>query len=497
MFSKGDGYLRRKRHTKIIREGEEVLRIEKEIIKDIFALSPEAILIADLKLNVVECNQATLDLLGGATKNEIIGKNINDFVIDRDRRRLMKDINKTLEQGFVKDIEYNCLTKKRDELIVLISLSIVKDTIDNPLYFVAIVKDITKIILSKKRLQAVFDGIKDGILIIDKDYNILMANSAILRMFNKKNFSDLIGENCFNKFYNNERPCDNCPVHKTFKSGNPCSMTKIYDRFDKEKMILNLDVFPIKDKDGTVIQAIEYLKNITTKIKLEEQLVYQERMATIEELASGVAHEIRNPLGNIFTSAQYCLSKYELPEKVKRYLKIILKNSDRANTVIKSLLNLARPRKISFKMADIGNVINKSCILFKAKFLKQHVHLIRRLPRGLPWILLDEEELIEAFSNFILNALDAMPDGGRLTITTYTDFKNNEVVISFLDTGKGICQEDLSKIFQPFFTTKKNGVGLGLSLALQIINNHKGRIKIESKVDHGTEVIIKLPISRA
>jgi len=113
MFSERDGYLRRKRHTKIIQEGEEVLRIEKEIIKDIFALSPEAILIADLKLNVVECNQATLDLLGGATKNEIIGKNINDFVVDRDRQRVMKDINKTLEQGFVKDIEYNCLTKKK------------------------------------------------------------------------------------------------------------------------------------------------------------------------------------------------------------------------------------------------------------------------------------------------------------------------------------------------------------------------------------------------
>jgi len=181
---------------------------------------------------------------------------------------------------------------------------------------------------------------------------------------------------------------------------------------------------------------------------------------------------------------------------VKKYLKIVLKNSENANRVIKDLLNLAKPREIFFKMGDISEVIKSTYNLFRAKCLKQKVRLTRRLPRDFPQILLDEGRLIEAFSNIILNALDAMPEGGRVTITSYVDFQNNDLVVSFLDTGIGISQDDLNKIFNPFFTTKKDGIGLGLCLALQVINDHKGKINIESNVDQGTEVIVRLPILR-
>ena len=466
-------------------------------IDKIFASSPDAIAIIDLNLNMVEGNQAALNLLEYSSKNEIIGKNITDFVVDKDHQRLIKDIKKTLEQGFVRNLEYTCLTKKGNKLIALISSHIVKDTSGKPIYFVAIAKDITKIKLSKQRLQAVFDGIEDGISIVDKNYKILMVNSGILRIFNKRSFSDLIGKNCFNEFYNNKGVCDNCPVHKTFKSGKPHNVTMNYYEISKEKIILNISAFPIRETDGTVIQAFAQIKNITDRVKLEEQLISRERIVEIGKLAPGIAHEIRNPLGNISASAQYCLSKFELPGKVKKYLKIVLRNSESANRFIKELLNLAKPREISFKMGDIGEVIKNTCNLVKAKCLKQRIRLTRRLPMGLPQILIDEGRLIEVFSNIILNALEAMPDGGKLTITAYCDFQNNELVVSFLDTGKGIPTEKLNKIFDPFFTTKKNGIGLGLCLVHQGINDHRGKIKIESMTDKGTEVIIRFPISRA
>jgi PAS domain S-box-containing protein len=475
---------------------EEGVRREQERIKNIFDSVPDAIIIVDLNLNVVECNPAAIDLWRYSSKSEIIGKNISDFVVDKDHQRIIKDAKEILERGLVRDVEYTCLTKKGDEFIALVSLSIVKDTSGKPIYFIATAKDITKIKLSKQRLQTTVDGIKDGISIIGKDYKILMVNSEILRIFNKRSFGDLIGKNCFNAFYNNERVCDNCLAHKTFKSGEVYNIAKNYFGINKEKIVLDISTIPIKDPDGKVIQVIEHIKNITDRINLEEYLIVQGRMVAIGELASGIAHEIRNPLGNISASAQYCLSKFKLPEKAIKYLRIIVRNSENANRVIKNLLDLAKPKEISFNMADIGEVIKNTCNLFKAKCLKQHVRLTRRLPRNLPQILLDEGTLMDAFSNFILNALEAMPDGGKLTITAYCDFQNNEVVVSFLDTGKGIPHEKLNKIFDPFFTTKKNGIGLGLYLAHQVIHDHKGKIKIESKVDQGTEVIIKLPISR-
>lgn len=478
------------------KQGEE-LRWERGRIKNIFDLIPDAIIIFDLNLNVVECSQTTIDLWRYSSKSEIIGKNIHEFVVDKDHQRIIKDVKKALEQGLVRDVEYTCLTKKGEEFIALISLGIVKDTSGKPVYYLATAKDITKIKLSKQRLQTIVDGIKDGILIIDKDYKILMVNSEILRIFNKRSFKDLIGKNCFNELYNNEGVCDNCLAHKTFKSGEVYNIVKNYFGINKEKIVMDISTFPIKDPNGKVIQVIEHIKNVSDRIKLEDQLISRERMAAIGELASGIAHEIRNPLGNISASVQYCLSKLKLPREAIKYLKIIVKNSENANRVIKDLLNLAKPRETFFKIGDIGEVIKNTCNLFKAKCLKQHVRLTRRLPRSLPQILLDKGRVIEAFSNIILNALEAMLDGGKLTITAYCDFKNNEVVVSFLDTGKGICQENMNKIFTPFFTTKKNGMGLGLCLAHQVINDHKGKIKIESKVDQGTEIIIRLPISRA
>lgn len=478
------------------KQSEEILRRKLERIQRIFDASPDAITITDLNLDVMDCNQASLDLLGYSSKNEIIGKNFINFVAPKDHKKIKEDVKKTLETGLIRDIEYTYLTKKGNELIALISSSIVKDTKGNPKYFVTIAKDITKIKMSKQRLQVIFDGIEDGISIIDKNYKILMVNSGILRLFNKKSFKDLIGKNCFNEFYNNEKICDNCPVHKTFKSGVLYNITKNYYGIGKEKIVLDITTFPIRDSDGTVIQVIEHIKNVTDRIKLEDQLIARERLVAIGELASGIAHEIRNPLGNISASTQYCLSKFKLPKNVKKYLKIVLKNSENANRVIKDLLNLAKPREIFFKMGDVGGVIKKTCNLFKAKCLKQSVRLTRRLPKGLPQILLDERRLIEAFSNIILNALDAMPEGGKLTITSYADFQNNDIVVSFLDTGKGIFPDDSKKIFDPFFTTKKNGIGLGLCLALRVINDHKGKINIESNVDQGTEVCIRIPISR-
>ncbi|MBU4346569.1 MAG: PAS domain-containing protein, partial [Candidatus Omnitrophica bacterium] len=299
-----------------------------------------------------------------------------------------------------------------------------------------------KLKVTKDRLQAIFDGIGDGVSVIDENHQILRVNQGILKLFNKRDFSDLIGKKCFSEYYKNEGICENCPAKKTFEIGEPFHVTKICAGHEKSRIVLDISTFPIKDEDGKVTQVIEYMKNITDIVKLEDQLLYQERLAGIGELAAGIAHEIRNPLGSITASSQFALSKYRLPDPVKKHLKIILRNSENANGIIKDLLDFAKPREISFKKGNIKDVIDGACNLVKVRCTKQRVRLARKWSRRLPSILLDEKRLEEAFLNFILNALDAMPGGGRLMINAHPDFEANEAVVSFLDTGEGIAPEN-------------------------------------------------------
>lgn len=244
-------------------------------------------------------------------------------------------------------------------------------------------------------------------------------------------------------------------------------------------------------------RAEEELKKAYIEVReTQEELIRLEKLAALGRFSSGIAHEIRNPLANISAAAQFCLAKYKLDGEFKKHLRLILRNSKNANKIIEELLDLSKPVEFSFELDDVGKLINRICGQVKTRCYKQSVRLYKSCSNELPEILIAEKQLERVFLNFILNAIDAMPDGGSLTISAYPVSQNNEVVVSFLDTGCGIPQENLDKVFEPFFTTKDDGVGLGLSLAHQIINFHKGKINIESEVGKGTNVVVSLPISR-
>jgi len=348
----------------------------------------------------------------------------------------------------------------------------------------------------KDELQSVFDGIEDGICVIDKNYQILRANQRILKIFDKRSFSDLLRKKCFIEYFENWRTCSNCPAQKTFENAEPCRLTKIYHGRDKNKVILDIATFPLKDDEGRVTQVIVYIKDITDMINLEEQVLFNERLTEVAELAAGVAHEIKNPLGNIMAAAQFCLLKKQLNKETKNYLEIVLRNAENANKIIKQLMSFAKPRELSFKLEDITQVINRVCTLVETKCVKQKVSVIKKWPRSIPPILLDSDLLEQTFLNLILNSLDAMPNGGKLTIAALVNIQQNEIVVSFVDTGGGISPENLDKVIEPFFTTKETGIGLGLSFVRHAIDCHKGKISIKSKIDQGTEVMVRFPILR-
>jgi len=252
----------------------------------------------------------------------------------------------------------------------------------------------------------------------------------------------------------------------------------------------------VKERTADLVKTNEQLKNeMAERKQLETQLIISERLAGIGEMAAGIAHEIRNPLGNITFSTQLCLRKYKPNEQMKHYLDIILRNSQNANNIITELLSFAKPREVSLKYANINDVINNTIKLTEARLSKNNVQIINRIsPDKIPNILLDEKWLGQAFLNCILNSIEAMPNGGNITISANHNQGTSKIEVVFVDTGTGIPDDIIHKIFNPFFTTKEEGVGLGLSLVYQIMKDHNGEIKIEAIETQGTRVIFNFPI---
>jgi two-component system, cell cycle sensor histidine kinase and response regulator CckA len=248
----------------------------------------------------------------------------------------------------------------------------------------------------------------------------------------------------------------------------------------------------LKSMDRNLLKRIVFsMRDISEQKRMEKRILRAERLAGVGQLAAGIAHEIRNPLGNISASIQFCISKYKPDENIKKYLEIILRNSENANKIIKELLEFATPREINLEKKSIIDILENTINLAQALCSKANVEVVRIFPVKISEIMLDEKWLEQSFLNFILNAVDAMPEGGKFTIEVKE--VRNFIMISFQDTGTGISPANLAKVFDPFFTTKSDGTGLGLSLVYQIISAHEGNIDIESKIGNGTNVNVVLP----
>ncbi|HKQ32476.1 MAG TPA: ATP-binding protein, partial [Thermodesulfobacteriota bacterium] len=234
----------------------------------------------------------------------------------------------------------------------------------------------------------------------------------------------------------------------------------------------------------------------------QAQLVHAEKMSAIGQLAAGVAHEIRNPL-NIIEGARYYISTYmmdkENAEVVGEYLEYIKHEIDRTNRLIDSLLKFSKAEPPYFERVNINSVLENVVILVRKQLSDNRIALTLRLDETLPTIMADPNQLWQVFINIILNAVQAMPKGGDLTVETSNHWEefasgdSNHIYIHFKDTGVGIDKEDITKIFDPFFTKKDMGTGLGLSIAYKIIEKHKGRIIVESEKGSGTIFTIELP----
>ena len=225
-----------------------------------------------------------------------------------------------------------------------------------------------------------------------------------------------------------------------------------------------------------------------------DQLIQAERLATAGKMSASFAHEIRNPLSSMRMLAQMLMQKPEmLGEKYQQSVRYILEEIERIDTIVKGLMDFARPASLDLKRQPIAPVLQTVLSLMEANFAHHKIQLVLNLSLETPEIQFDSDKLKQAFMNVVLNAMEAMPQGGVLQVSTFTE--NDSVCIKVKDTGVGIPAEDLEHLFEPFFTRKTRGTGLGLANVKRILEEHGGRVEIDSTPDEGTEVLLRLLVA--
>ncbi|MBW1825216.1 MAG: GHKL domain-containing protein [Deltaproteobacteria bacterium] len=237
------------------------------------------------------------------------------------------------------------------------------------------------------------------------------------------------------------------------------------------------------------------LKDAEEKNKIiMEKMKQTERLSTLGEFSAYIAHEIKNPLASIKNFTQLLPAEYGDPNFRKEFIELVTREVNRINKIVNGLLDYARPRKVELLKTNIPELVDETLSSLNANFDEHHI-TIKKNYNQIPPIEIDPEQIRQVLLNLILNAVEAMPDGGTIEVTIQ-EIEREEVEIKVSDTGCGISDEKLKEIFNPFVTTKEGGTGLGLSIVQRIVNEHGGRIEVESKKKRGTQFKLFLPIER-
>jgi PAS domain S-box-containing protein len=398
------------------------------------------------------------------------------------------------------------------------------------LFWNAIGRGESKLREQKKAMETIVNGIQDFILVISPDLVILEANASFLQKLNYT-YDEIIGRKCHEAFAHCENSCDvdlsDCPLMDVIRNKRPTAQVKAHVGKDGERRYYEINVYPIWEKNGKISKFIHISHDITQRKREEEEitqrleqmvkertrelkeihtkLLHQDKMASLGKLAASVVHEINNPMAGILnlTLLVRRILEEETPNqinvrKIQDYLKLMETETRRTSRIVSNLLAFSRQSKFELNRLNLNRLIEKT-LLINVNLLKLgRVKVKKKLDPLLPDIIGSEDQLQQVFMNFISNAVEAMEatDCGILHIETRTNKKTNGVEVRFRDTGIGVEKDNIPRLFEPFYTTKKKGkgVGLGLSVVYGIIQEHGGAIEVRSLMGKGTTFKVLLPL---
>jgi PAS domain S-box-containing protein len=346
---------------------------------------------------------------------------------------------------------------------------------------------------SQRRFRAVFNGIGDSLVIVDRTFTIVAANAGAAGLSGMPAES-LIDRKCYRELFGRETICEGCPVAKTFSTGLSASAS-LSRRSEEGGSSRHLEVsgYPLAYEGEGPTEAVEHIRDVTDKVHQERHLYNSEKLAAVGRVAAGLAHELGNALAIIGGCVQSLLGYPDDRRQVTReYLEVIQRNAAGASGTIQDLLAFARPRQPSLVVTAVTEPLDRACLFLKREFATHGVEVVKEYAPGLPRIRGDPEQLQQVFLNLLLNAVQVMDGGGTITIKAVFDPPQG-VRVEFMDTGRGIPREHLDRVFDPFFTTRKRGTGLGLSIAHRCVEAHGGTLSVESQEGEGTRFAIVLP----
>ena len=360
-----------------------------------------------------------------------------------------------------------------------------------------------KLVEEREHIQLIVDSIPEGVLVIDANGHLTAWNQTMYQQFGyaledvlSKPLSDVLGEIDSEDFWQMvgcllNQEMEKCEVHEVRIDTGP-------ERF------LSIIGSPFYGTDNEEWGAVLVLIDITDRVRMERQIQQSEKLAAIGQLAAGVAHEIGTPLNVISGSAEYVMMDTDPGDPRVEELKAIVSEVGRISDLVKRLMAFARQVEPKIEAIDVAEHIESVLVLLRRQMEKQNIELVVDLPEHLPPISGDRDQLQQVFLNLVMNAWQAMPDGGRLKIsgevrerdTRPTQSVSKYLKLQITDTGSGISREHIQRIFEPFFTTKEvgEGTGLGLAIAHRIVEDHDGHLNVVSEEGQGSTFEIRFPL---
>jgi signal transduction histidine kinase len=342
------------------------------------------------------------------------------------------------------------------------------------------------------RLETVLDSISQGILVLDTDHSLVLANKYA-RRYLPPGASDQGKEPLWTQV-RAERAA--AFLEKTLRSGDKVEGWEFDEEIGGIQRRFSLSVWPLVH-EHQVSGSLIHVEDITEKVKREALMRRMENLASLTTLAAGVAHEIKNPLGSLSIHIQLIQktlasggAKYH--KVIDKYLSVVNEEIGRLNQIVVDFLFAVRPMDMDLRCGDINSLIAEVAEFVSFELTAAGIECALDLQEDLPFVNFDERFIKQALLNLIKNAIAAMSGGGKLSIKTARLDEN--ILITLADTGCGISEENLPKIFEPYFTTRETGSGLGLTLVFKIIREHQGEITVKSRPEEGSAFTITLPV---
>jgi PAS domain S-box-containing protein len=342
-------------------------------------------------------------------------------------------------------------------------------------------------------LSSVIDQIPDDIVILDPASYVVDINRAAMDRLGGHR-EDFLGKPCFESLAGFKGICEPLPdvgLWENVRQGG--KFEKVFPVVDASGRMqyFRVHVYPVFGEEGQLTHVVVLRRDITQGTYIERRLQQAEKLAAVGELSTYVAHEIRNPLFAIAGFANSLLRSDTLDAKSRDKVSIILQEANRLDKIVKSLLNFARPTGGAAGVVDASRVAAQTMELMALACQEQGIAVRTNLVGGLPNAKGDPELIKQCIINMVKNSMEAMPDGGELSLASF--LRGDSVVIELTDTGRGIPPENLDQVFNPFFSTKDQGAGLGLAMTKKILDETGGSVELESEVGKGTVVRMVLP----